>query len=288
MRRLTIVPPIEKALLKRLQTPDGWLLDISKNIEGFNKLLSTVPPNYNWEFMTAEAFQQISRSLKTESALYRHYWHDMLGQIEAFSIMSAWRLAEIARSAVWATRRDDVVCAAVMSRAALETTAAYAWFQSEVRPALEKVAESNSPTLVKYQEQDNMKDLENKLLRVVFASNLEDAEKYCNPRRIGKIIGDIAKKFPHQEVISSTYFALCEVAHPNMLGRSVYISSVKPMGIPGHEKRKISMEHGPATISILRHAISALSWSTGTFSRSCVVLQDSIRNMLDHLKRISD
>jgi hypothetical protein len=175
-----------------------------------------------------------------------------------------------------------------MSRAALETTAAYAWFQTEVRPALEKVAESNSPILVKYQEQDKVIDLEHKLLKVVFASNLEDAEKYCNPRRIGKIIGDIAKKVPHQEVISRTYFALCEVAHPNMLGRSVYISSVEPMGVPGHEKRKISMEHGPATITILRDSISALSWSTGTFSLSCVVLQDAIRKLVDHLKRISD
>ncbi len=281
------VPPIEKALLKRLHTPDNWMLDTAtENIDRFNNLLNSVPRNYQWEFMSAEAFRRIGSSLGSATALYRHYWHDMLGQIEAFSVMSAWRLAEISRSAVWALRRGDVVCAAVMSRAALETAASYAWLQTEIRPALEQVAQGDAPTLVKYQGQGVIKDLEDKLLKVVFASRAPDAEDFYNPTNIVTIIEKIAKKIPHQEAIAGIYFELCEVAHPNMLGRSIYITAVQPMSGPGHEKRTLSINHGPAAIDILRHSIAALSWSTGTFSCSCVVMQEAIRMMLSHLERV--
>lgn len=86
---LLFVPPIDKSLLKRLHTPDNWMLDsVAENIDRFNKLLNTVPRNYPWEFMSAEAFQR-NGSLGSAAALYRHYWHDMLGQIDAFSVMSA-------------------------------------------------------------------------------------------------------------------------------------------------------------------------------------------------------
>jgi len=118
------VPPIEKSLLKRLHTSDSWILDSAReNIDRFNKLLNSVPRDYPWEFMSAEAFKRIAASIDSPTALYRHYWHDMLRQIDAYSVMSAWRLAEIGRSGVWALRRGDVVCAAIMSRAALETAA---------------------------------------------------------------------------------------------------------------------------------------------------------------------
>ena len=283
------VPPIEKSLLKRLHTPDNWMLETAaENIDRFNKILNSVPRNYPWEFRSAEAFQQIGISLTSATALYRHYWHDMLGQIEAFSVMSAFRLAEISRSAVWALGRGDVVCAAVMSRAALETTASYAWLQTEIRPTLEQIAQADAPTLVKYQEQGVTKDLEDKLLKVVFASRAPDAEDFYNPTNIVTIIEKIAKKIPHQEAVAGIYFELCEVAHPNMGGRSLYITAVQPMSGPGHEKRMLSMNHGPAAIDILRNSIAALSWSMGTFSRSCVVLQDSICKMLGHLERVRD
>jgi hypothetical protein len=95
------VPAVDKALVKRLQSPDNWMLDFtSENIAWFNKLLGTIPHECQCDYMTAEAFAQIGRSLTTQREAYRHYSLDMLGQIEAFAIMSAWRLAELSRSSV--------------------------------------------------------------------------------------------------------------------------------------------------------------------------------------------
>jgi hypothetical protein len=78
------------------------------------------------------------------------------------------------------------------------------------------------------------------------------------------------------------------VAHPNWAGRSIYVTHVEPgKTIQGHEKRTISSSHGAAALVILQASVTALSWATGTFSRSCVALQETVRKMPDHLKRIT-
>ncbi len=313
------VPPIDKSLLKRLHAPDSWILGrTTEHIDWFNKVLNSIPRNYTWEFMSAEAFEQNfwrlvsphgadsdpgpttlpvapsdAEATRIMNASYRHYWRDMLGQIEAFSVMSAWRLAEIARSAVWAIRRGDVVCAAILSRAALETAAAYEWLNVEVRPGLETIGQADAPTFWRYKEGDIEKTLESKLLKVIFASTSEDdPEKLYQPTRIGKLIQRIAElqsptQTRDQQIVADTYFRLCEVVHPNWAGRSVYVTSVEPGRIPGHEKRTISNNHGAAEVEILRDAVSALSWSTGAFSGCCVELQKAIGGMRDHLSRVS-
>ena len=45
------------------------------------------------------------------------------------------------------------------------------------------------------------------------------------------IIGHIAKKVPEQEDVGACYGILCEVAHPNMLGRSLFLSKQDGMTI---------------------------------------------------------
>ncbi len=282
------VPAIDKSLLERLRSDDNWMLDFTaENIAAFNRMLGALPSNYPWEFMTAEAFRQIASKLKTEEELYRLYWSDMLGQIEAFGVTTGWRLAEIARSAVWAIRRNDPLCAAIMARAALETTSSYAWLQTEIRPALDQIAQGDAPTQIKYEENGVTKDLEDKLLKVVFASRSADAEDFYNPTNIVTVVEKIARKIPHQAPIAETYFSLCEVAHPNFYGRSIYLTAVETIDIPGHENRTISMNHGAAALAVIADTVTALSWSMGTFPRSCAALQSSIGKMLAHVKRVT-
>ena len=246
------IPPIDAALLRPLHAPGNFAFDTTKeNIDRFNEFLNNVPPEYAWDFLTAEAFREMAESIRNkapdadaEREVYRLYWNDMLGQIEAFSVMSAWRLGEITRSAVWALNRKDAICAAVMSRASLETAAAYAWLQTEIRPALEQVATADIPNLIKYEDQGTLKGLEDKLLKVIYASKLKDVEAFYNPTNIVTIIGNIAKKIPHQQVMADTYYLLCEVAHPNWAGRSIYITKTRPGPISGQEYRTISSTHG--------------------------------------------
>jgi hypothetical protein len=68
---------------------------------------------------------------------YRLAWLDILDQGEAFGLLSAYRLTELVSSAVWAIRRNDPLCTAIMARAALETSACYVWFQMKMRPGID-------------------------------------------------------------------------------------------------------------------------------------------------------
>lgn len=156
------------------------------------------------------------------------------------------------------------MCAAIMSRAALETAASYAWLQTEIRPALEQVAQGDAPTLVKYEENGVLKDLEDKLLKVVFASRAPDAENFYNPTNIVTIIEKIAKKVPHQEAVAGIYFELCEVAHPKHAGtvslhhRSAAHERARSRKANVVDESRASSDRYTATL------ITALSWSTGT------------------------
>src|SRR5271166_4308045 len=193
----------------------------------------------------------------------------MLGQIQEFGLLTAWRLTEVASAAVWAIRRDDPVCAAIMARAAIETAASYAWFQSKVRPAIDTFVEQNTI--------GHIEDLEDELLKTLFASRSEEVEKFYNPTNIVTIIGHISSKIPDQEDVVKCYTALCEVAHPNMLGRSIYLSKENGRTI-------ISRKHGPNVRVLERNTLLALSWACGTFPRSLTLMQESCKRALNHFR----
>ena len=100
-----------------------------------------------------------------------------------------------------------------MARAALETAASYAWFGTKFRAALDQLIDNNMMGIID--------DLEDELLKTLFASRVADVEKFYNPTNIVTIVGHITKKVPHHESVGVCYEILCEVAHPNMLGRSI-------------------------------------------------------------------
>ena len=140
-------------------------------------------------------------------------------------------------SAVWGIRRNDTLCAAIMARAALETTASYAWFQTTMRPGIDAVIGKDMII--------DFGPLEDEILKTLWASRLEDADAFYKPTNIVTIIDHITKKVPDQEDVGA-YRLLCEVAHPNMLGRSLFLSEEDGQTI-------ISRKRGPS-VTVIEHA----------------------------------
>jgi hypothetical protein len=183
-------------------------------------------------------------ALRRPMAAYRLLWQDMLDQVEAYGLLSAWRLTELVSSAVWAIRRNDPLCAAIMARAALETSANYAWFQTKFRPGIEAAIGKLADKII-----IDTGPLEDELLKTLWASRLENVEAFYNPQSIVTIIGHITKKIPDQQEVGDCYGLLCEVAHPNMLGRSLFLSEENGRTI-------ISRKRGPSAMAI-EHASPA-------------------------------
>lgn len=128
----------------RDRNPDGnWIVErFNENISSLDKLAGNLPRSLPWRQRTVEQFKAERDQLYALGrplAASRLAWQDMLDQAQAFGLLSVWRLIELVSSAVWAIRRNDPLCAAIMARAALETTASYAWFQTKMRPGIDAV-----------------------------------------------------------------------------------------------------------------------------------------------------
>ena len=253
-----------------------WVAQFNENISVLDKLAGNLPRSLNWRQRTVEQLKAETdhlRALGRPLDAYKLEWQDMLDQIQAFGLLSAWRLMELASSAIWAIRRNDPLCAAIMARAALETSAAYAWFQSRTRPGIDAV-------IGKDQFVVDFEQLEIEILKTLWASRLEDVEAFYNPTNIVTIIGHIAKKVPEQEDVGACYGILCEVAHPNMLGRSLFLSKQDGMTI-------ISRKRGPS-VTVIEHAsLLALSWAAGTLPRSLTAMQATCVRMMEDIDRFT-
>ena len=272
------IPNLDPKFVRDRNSNGNWLIArLNENISSLDKLARNLPVSLPWCQRTVDQFKtefDQLLALGRPMAGYRLAWQDMLDQVQAFGLLSAWRLIELVSSAVWAIRRDDPLCAAIMARAALKTAANYAWFQAKVRPAIDAVIGKEEMII-------DLGALEEELLKTLWASRLEEAEKFLNPTNIVTIIGHITKKIPDQEDVGTCYGLLCEVAHPNMLGRSLFLSEKGGQTI-------ISRKRGPTAIIIEHSSMVALSWAAGTLPRSLTAMQNTCVRMKEDLERFRD
>jgi hypothetical protein len=276
VRRIHI-PTLDRRFIQERNPENNWLIgQFNDNIVLLNKLANNLPDKLPWRVRTVEDLTAQVTSLSNTGRWldgYRLTWQDMLEQVQAFGLLSALRLTELTSSAIWAIRRNDPLCAAIMSRAALETSASYAWFQTKIRPNIESaIGKLADRFLVDFGL------LEDEILKTLWASRLDEAEKFYNPTNIVTIIANITKKIPDQDDVEPCYRLLCEVAHPNMRGRSIFLSKQE------NGQTIIARNRGPSTKSIESDCLLALSWSAGTFPRSLTAMQDTCYRMMEDLK----
>jgi hypothetical protein len=125
-------------------------------------------------------------------------------------------------------------------------------------------------------------DFEDLLLRTLFATRLPGSEEFYKATNIVTIITRISKS-PSQESVLKTYELLCEVAHPNFLGKSIYWQSTVPGKRPGDEWRVIGQGAGPSSLPIVEATVSALSWSCGTNVTAFQLLSDTLKAVVARL-----
>jgi hypothetical protein len=90
-------------------------------------------------------------------------------------------------------------------------------------------------------------------------------------------------KVSGQEHVVPTYNLLCEVTHPNYLGRSIYISSAEERSRPGDELRILTRSVGAAASAIVEASVRALSWSCMTRVTAFSLMRDTMSNLLQRL-----
>ena len=258
-----LIPPVPKEVLRRILPSDNpFVTDANGMIGRLNTLSGNLPRRYGWRYRSADGYKAeldgIVATATDALPINALYWRDQLGNWEAYSFMNTLRVIDLTRSCVWALAREDPVCASLLARAALETAAA---FVDAARTVNKTIKNSLLDPAVDLRTTGVISsELEQYSLKTIFASRLPESETIYNPTNIVTIITRISK-IRDQEFVLPTYGVLCEAAHPNMLGRSLFVHGSERGPCEGNELRTLGPGIGPTWHFLAGHVVAALSWA---------------------------
>ena len=199
--------------------------------------------------------------------------------------MNTLRITDLARSCVWALAREDAVCASLLARSALETAAAFVDAARTASATIIGKPKDGKPGCILDPDVDlrttfvGSQELELYSLKTIFASRLPESETIYNPTNIVTIITRISK-IPQQEFVLSTYEILCEAAHPNMLGRMLYLHKSEPGPRKGNELRILGPGNGPTWQLLAEAIVAALSWACATLTSAFALMAETIETVM--------
>lgn len=290
------IPCVPKEVLRRiLPSENPFVTDVDGIIGRLNALSGKLPRRYGWRYRTAEGMRaemaEIAATAADALPLNVLYWKDQLGNWEAYSLMNAFRVIDLARSCVWALARHDAVCASLLARSALETSAAFVDAARTVSMTLSGPTTEQKPSPI-LDPAVNLRtavvtseELEGYSLKTIFASRLPESDTIYNPTNILTIITRISK-IRAQEFVLPTYGFLCEAAHPNVLGRTLYIHGSEPGPWKGNEVRTLGPGNGPTWYFLMETIVAALSWACATQVSSFNLMAETIGAVIGRLKAV--
>lgn len=282
----------KKTLCRILPCENLFVTNADHMIEQLNALSGKLPHRYRWRYRTVEGMKtEMAESAATATdflPLNVLYWKDQLGNWEAYSFMNTLRVIDLTRSCVWALARQDAICASLLARAALETAAAFVDSARTVSVTLSGPTTERTLAPILDPEVDlraNVvisKELEQYSLKTIFASRLPESDRIYSPTNILTIITRISKS-PAQEFVLPTYGILCEAAHPNMLGRTLYVHGPEPGQRNGNELRTLGPGNGSVWRFLEEAIVAALSWACGTQVSAFNLMAETIGAVMGRL-----
>lgn len=261
-------------LAKYAEEDDPFTSNAGGVIGRFYQWIDHIPNEFVWHYQTADDFRARVHEITSASPrdFNRLWWSDMLGQCQAFSMLSAWRTLDLVKSTIWAIRRNELLTAATVARAALETAANYAWFQRTVRPTFDDIWTNYRGDVTSGTSIVISAEIEDEILRTLYASREPGTEEIYFPRNIITKIQKISK-LPGQDVLLPNYERLCEYVHPNMLGTFVFAKRIDGA-------MRIQNRYSDSADGIVRPVLFALSWSCNTLPLSVNALQESAGRLM--------
>lgn len=286
MTKNVLIPRLPKEVVRRLRaSTNSFTVDADQWIEKLNVLGAKLPHRYGWRFRTVDAINEeakvIASTASDKLALNALYWQDQLGNWEAYSLMNTWRMVDLARSCVWALGRQDAICASLLARSALETAVAFVDSARTVSATIEEASILNPEIDIRALRAPSQA-LEDYSLKTIFASRLQDTEVIYEPTNIVTIIKRVAKT-KQAAFIFSNYELLCEVAHPNYIGRTLYLQEKELGPWEGNELRTLGPGNGPTWHLLETAVVTALSWSCGAQVSAFELLNQTIHRVMERL-----
>jgi|SRR5262245_12470393 len=204
--------------------------DAEKVIEDFSHF-PILGQEYKWAYLEDSEFNKQIRLLKTAKEINFLFLSHITRVIEAFEIISIWRMADLATGAIRSLNNHELISACTLSRAMIELVARYGDVANFLFRYFESAAWDKYEThVIGFQIQKDPSDsnkvepLEAYVERLIHATRLKEAIKkseWMQATNIQTIIERLDKRLTRQNAgysVMSHYEKLCEVAHPNVLG----------------------------------------------------------------------
>ena len=288
------IPRVPKAVLRRIQSSDNPFVTNANGMIGRLNALSGVLPNrYRWRYRTTDGFgaemAEIAAAATDALPVNALYWRDQLSNWAAYSLMNTLRVIDLARSCVWALAREEALCASLLARSALETAAAFVDAARTMSATIRHTGTEQNPGSILDPTIDlrttvvMSTELEHHSLKTIFASRLPESDRIYEATNILTIITRISKIRTHEFVLP-TYGFLCEVAHPNFLGRTLYLHGSEPGPREGNEVRTLGPGNGPTWHFLAEPIVAALSWACATQVSAFSLMGETIDEVIARLK----
>jgi hypothetical protein len=216
-----------RELAKAGQSP--LVKSVEQSLSVFFKLREAIGPNYEWKYLSDEAFLARYAAPKVSIAeMNRAQMSHLIRVVEAFEVTSIWRAADLIEGTVQSLNEDRFISACTTSRALIELAARYLEAQNVLRATFGSFKWETISTHVWHfgggSVQDGEEGLEGFIERLMAGSRLKqvtDTNPALTQKNILSLIGKIDRKNAksgNDIQIMPVYEILCELAHPNILG----------------------------------------------------------------------
>jgi hypothetical protein len=127
-------------------------------------------------------------------------------------------------------------------------------------------------------------ELEKFLLKAIWGTRLGEPKDYLLQKNVLTTIQKISKN-PTAADLLPTYEYLCEIAHPNVVGNTRFLSHVEKIYDDGTELRVISRDAlAPESIQTVDKTKWAIVWGAAVIFNAFQMTSDGVRSVLKKLE----
>jgi hypothetical protein len=272
--------------------PDPVVRSLGQAINEFSHL-SSLWQEYDWNYLEDDDFKKQAGRAKTGKELNFLFLSHIMRVIEAFQIVSIWRMADLASGSIRSLNHYELISACTLSRAMIELVARYGDVANFLFRYFESVAwEKYETDAIRFEMPKDSSDDKNGETLEAYVERLMDATRLkarlqlseqMQATNIMTIIQRLDKKLSKQNAgysVMSHYENLCEVAHPNVLGYHRFMHAVAKHPSSGWHIRKMHQHASSSSAAYLVHeCLWAVAFSLGSMGGCFSVFQD-LKNLL--------
>jgi hypothetical protein len=237
-----------------------------------------LPNEYGWRFSSEDALRkQLNEAPNNYRELNSIFWEDQARNVEAYSVMTLWRGAELVRACLKGVNEKEVIAPAILGRSLLELSTVFLLNANSLHKTFKELSFPEN-TLLRSTE------VEEFVVKMIWGTRYGDPEPHVTQTNIMTSLQRLSRN-PEADNLMPTYNFLCDIAHPSFIGNTSYWSHLESVYPDGSEKRILSRSSNrQLNEEIFNKTIWALGWSSACIRNAFEIMSEANQTLLGKLK----